>query len=78
MMKADVAPDRRNMKLLFLCERCGAVATLKRPGLNGVVVLLAGAPFVCALGLYAGIGAGAIAGVAVLALGAIIQKYVPA
>jgi hypothetical protein len=77
MMKADVAPDRRRMRLLFLCERCESVSTLKRPGLNAVVLLVAGVPFVFALGLYAGVGAAVIAGVAVMALGPITQKYLP-
>jgi hypothetical protein len=40
------------MKLLFLCEACGAVSTLNRPALNSVVLFVAGAPLFFAPTFY--------------------------
>ena len=52
----DISRQRRNvedgylvplkqMKLLYLCERCNSLCTLKHPALNGAVLLIFGGPF---------------------------------
>ena len=92
MSKVEVAPDYKNMKLLYLCERCNNVSTLKHPALNGAVLLIVGGPFAFAPAFYAlsqmvptswgftllaGLGAAVIMYLTVLVAGRFIYKYVP-
>jgi hypothetical protein len=53
MLKVDVAPDSRSMKLLFVCEHCEALSTLKRPALNAAVLFMLGGPLLFALAFFA-------------------------
>lgn len=53
MSKIIIAADRKQIKLLFRCERCMSISTLKRPGLNTSVFLIAGGPFLFASTFYA-------------------------
>ena len=53
MSKTEIATDYKQMKILFLCERCGAVCSLKRPALNTSVLLIVGGPFLFAPTFYA-------------------------
>lgn len=53
MLRVDVAPDARRMKLLFVCERCHALSTLKRPAFNAAVLFMAGGPLLFALAFCA-------------------------
>lgn len=53
MLKIDIARDHKRMKLLFVCERCKSVSTLKRPALNASVLLIAGGPLLFAPTFYA-------------------------
>jgi multidrug transporter EmrE-like cation transporter len=53
MSKVEIAADHKQMKILFLCERCGSECSLKRPALNTSVLLVVGGPFLFAPTFYA-------------------------
>ena len=53
MSKVEIAPDYSQMKILFLCERCRSVCSLKRPAFNTSVLLIVGGPFLFAPTFYA-------------------------
>lgn len=49
----DILRDYKGIKLLFRCERCNTVSTLKRPALNTSVMFIVGGPFLFAPTFYA-------------------------
>jgi len=53
MQKVEIASDYKSMTLLFNCERCKFISTLKRPALNAAVLLIVGGPFLFAPAFYA-------------------------
>ena len=52
MSKVAIPADYKGIKLLFRCEQCQSISTLRRPALNASVMLIVGGPFIFAPTFY--------------------------